>query len=159
MLSQLDSQCWVNLTPNVLSIWVDSNIHLLPALPGQILVRQMTQLFISKWLKFFFSVYHSLQTWLFKKKKHSFWALSTTSRNKCEKTVFFHVFCDTLYKVRIKCKNNVFWAFCTTFLKTCEKTVLNFFTFFATLCTKLGRAHTKSTRHESTRSPPPLYPI
>ena len=23
----------------------------------------------------------------------------------------------------------------------------------------LGRAHTESTRHESTRSPPPLYPI
>ena len=23
----------------------------------------------------------------------------------------------------------------------------------------LGRAHTESTRHESTRSPPPLYPM
>ena len=59
MLSQFDSQCWVNLTLNVESIWLsmlsqfDSNILQLPTLPGRILVPQVTQLFMSKWLNFF----------------------------------------------------------------------------------------------------------
>ena len=68
MLSQLDSQCWVSLTLNVKSIWLlmlsrfDSNILQLPTLPGRILVPLVTHLFMSKWLNFFLSVYHSLQT-------------------------------------------------------------------------------------------------
>ena len=59
MLSQFDSQCWVNLTLNVQSIWLlmlsqfDSNILQLPTLPGRILVPQVTQLFMPKWLNFF----------------------------------------------------------------------------------------------------------
>ena len=83
LLSKLDSQCWVNLTLNVESIWLNvesiwrnvesiwfnvesirllmlsqfySNILQLPNLPGRILVRQVTQLFMSKWLNFFLSV-------------------------------------------------------------------------------------------------------
>ena len=59
MLSQLDSQCWANFTLNVEPIILsmlsqfDSNILQLPNLPGRILVRQVTQLFMSKWLNFF----------------------------------------------------------------------------------------------------------
>ena len=68
MLSQLYSQCSVNLTLNVESIRLstlsqfDSNILQLPTLPGRILIPQVTQLFMSKWLNFFLSLYHSLQT-------------------------------------------------------------------------------------------------
>ena len=39
----------------------DSNILQLPTLPGRILVRQVTQLFMSNDF-FFLAVYHSLQT-------------------------------------------------------------------------------------------------
>ena len=53
-----------------------------------------------------------------------FWGFCTIFRKKWEKTVFFHVFRDTLYElVPKKCKNSVIWAFCMMFRKRCEKTV------------------------------------
>ena len=52
MLSQFDSQGWVNLSPKVESIWLlmlsqfDSNILQLPTLPGRILVPQVTTFYV-----------------------------------------------------------------------------------------------------------------
>ena len=63
MLSQFYSQCWVNLTLNVATVNLTKIFSsYLPILLGQILVPPVTQFFISKWLNFFLSVYHSLQT-------------------------------------------------------------------------------------------------
>ena len=42
-------------------------------------------------------------------KNSAFWAFCATFIKKCEKTVFFHVFRDTLYKVRQKCGKNAFF--------------------------------------------------
>ena len=44
-------------------------------------------------------------------KNSVFWAFCTNSHKKCVKTVFFHVFRDTLYKVRKNAKNSVFSNF------------------------------------------------
>ena len=48
-----------------------------------------------------------------------------------ENSVFFHVFWDTLFKVR---KKKRFFFFCATFCKNCECS----FTFFKTVCTKFA---------------------
>ena len=59
LLSQFDSQCWVNLTLNVESIWLlmlsqfDSNILQLPTLLGRTLVPQVTNFLCQNDLIFF----------------------------------------------------------------------------------------------------------
>ena len=116
-----------------------------------------------------------------KRKKNAFCA---TVRKKCEKTVFFfHVFWDTLFKVRKKKrfflarrfaktvsvlsrfsrqfvqssqkirKMSVFWVFSRTFPKKCEKTV--FFTFFETICTKFAENFEKQRFLNFLRDVPP----
>ena len=71
-------------------------------------------------------------------KKQRFLSFLRDVPQKVWETVFFHVFRDTLYKLRIICeKTSVFWAFCATILKKCEKQC--FFTFFETVCTKFAK--------------------
>ena len=53
MLSQLDSN-FESIKLLMLSQF-DSNILQLPTLPGRILIPQVSQLFMSKWLNFFLS--------------------------------------------------------------------------------------------------------
>ena len=57
---------------------------------------------------------------------------------KCEKTVFFHVFRDTLHKVRKNCEKTAFFEL---FARCPAKSVRKqcFFTFFETLCTKFAK--------------------
>ena len=45
------------------------------------------------------------------RKNSVFWAFCATFPKKCEKTVFFNVFRDTLYKVCKKCKKRRFLSF------------------------------------------------
>ena len=77
------------------------------------------------------SVFHVFEFAKFAKtaKNSVFWAFCTMSHKKVrENSVFsrfFHVFRDTLYKVRKICekKQRVFVAFCTTSRRKCEKSV------------------------------------
>ena len=78
----------------------------------------------------------------FTKKRHNivFWPFCTTSHEKCQKTVFFHVFRDIFYKVRKKCGKTCF--FFLAFCKTSHKKKMRwqyFFTFFEALCTKFAK--------------------
>ena len=67
------------------------------------------------------------------RKMSVFWVFFKTFPKKCEKTVFFHVFRDTLYKVHIKYKKTAFFElFARRFAKSVRKQC--FFTSFWTLC-------------------------
>ena len=60
---------------------------------------------------------HFVQSSQKMRKTAFFWAFCTMSCKKCEKTEFFHVFRDTLYKVRRKCEKQRFLSFLHDVLK------------------------------------------
>ena len=74
-----------------------------------------------------------------------FWAFCTTSHEKCEKTVFFHVFRGTLDKVRRKCEKQRFLSF---LIRLSTKSVRKqcSFTFFRDILYKKFAKNTKKHR-------------